>query len=411
MMIAEIVTVGTEIVSGSILNTNATILSEKLLELGIEAYYHTSVDDDKLRLASVIDIALNRADLIITTGGLGPTKDDLTKEVIAELLDLELVLDSNMEEKISQMFLDMNKSMTENNRKQALKPKNSIFIENTIGTAPGIFININNKKIIMLPGPPSEMTLMFDNYVIPLIKEDFYVLTKSINTIGIGESTLETKLLDMNLSTRETNITTFAKMGTVEIKIIGKGKNRNKLKNEIDNITLKLSKELKQYIYGYDNISIEEVVLDMLKERKYILGLCESCTGGLIASKITRIPGASNVLDRSIITYSNQSKIDELNVNASTLKKYSPVSKEISYEMAKGLLDKSNIDLAFSITGYAGPNTKETEEDVGLIYMCIMTKYKYKVIKCKFSGDRQSIQDKAAIKALNEIRMFLLKNH
>lgn len=355
-MIAEIITIGTEITTGSTLNTNVRYLSQRLLELGIETYYQTSVDDDKSRLTDVINIALNRANLIITTGGLGPTNDDLTKEIVSEALGLELEEDYNMEEKIKTMFYNMNRRMTDNNKKQAKKPKGSNFIENTIGTAPGIFITKGDKKIILLPGPPREMKLMFEKDVVPLIKEDYFIISKSVNTIGIGESSLETRLLEMNLDTENTSVTTFPSEGSVEIKIISRGKNKKLLEKEITEVINIIEDNLKEHIYGYNNTKIEEAIVQLLKEKNYTLGLCESCTGGLISSKITKVPGASQVFDRCIVSYSNDSKMQELNVSEKTLQEYGAVSGETAYEMAKGLMDKSNLDIVLSVTGIAGPD-------------------------------------------------------
>ena len=198
-MIAEIISIGTEIMIGSTLNTNSRFLSQKLAELGIETYYHTSVDDDEKRLTKVIEIALTRADLIITTGGLGPTLDDMTKEIMSKTLNLELENSPYMEEEILKYFNKMHRNMSNNNKKQAMKPKGSDFIVNDIGTAPGLFIEKEGKKIIMLPGPPREMNLMFNKYVFPLLEEDYHILMESINIIGIGESALETQLLSYNL--------------------------------------------------------------------------------------------------------------------------------------------------------------------------------------------------------------------
>lgn len=408
-MIAEIITIGTEITTGSTLNTNAKYLASKLLDLGIETYYQTSVDDDPNRLTGVMNIALNRADLILTTGGLGPTRDDLTKEVISEALGLHLETDFIMEEKIKDMFSNMNRKMTENNKKQARKPNGADFIENTIGTAPGIFINHKNKKIIMMPGPPREMKLMFEKNIVPLIAEDYHIISKSINTIGIGESSLETRLLEMNLNTDNTSITTFPSEGEVEIKIISKGKDRESLKKEMDITIQKIEDEFGKFIYGYDNVGIENAVVDLLKKKEYRLGLCESCTGGLISSKITAVPGASLVFDRCIVCYSNDSKMEELNVREETLKKYGAVSEETAYEMAKGLMDKSNLNLVLSITGIAGPDGGTTEKPIGLVYICVMTREKYKVVKYNFNGNRTLIQIRATMAALNEIRKILME--
>lgn len=409
-MIAEIITIGTEITSGSTLNTNAFYLSQQLFGLGIETYYHTSVDDDERRLIDVVNIALDRSDLIITTGGLGPTKDDLTKEVISETLGLDLELDEGVKKDIEKLFRKMGTPLTDNNLKQARKPIGSSFIKNSVGTAPGIFIEIKNKKIIMLPGPPREMRLMFEKHVKFLINDEFNIISKSINTTGIGESMLETRLQGLNLSTTNISIATFAKDATVEIKIIGRGKVKEEIQSEVCKVFEKLKEEFRDYIYGYENVSLEEVVVGILMDKKYKLGLCESCTGGLVSSMITRIPGASNVLERAIVSYSNSSKIDELNVKSSTLDRYGAVSKETAYEMAKGLFNKAELDIVVSITGIAGPEGATREKPIGLVYMCVMTKDNYKIIEFNFNGNRTMIQRRAAIKALDEIRKVCLKN-
>ncbi len=409
-MIGEIISIGTEITTGSILNTNTKYLSEKLLELGIDVYYHTSVDDNNERLSEVLNIALNRADLIITTGGLGPTEDDLTKEVISNALGLELEMNYDMENNIINMFKNNSKPMTDNNRKQAIKPKGSQFITNENGTAPGIYIKLDDKKIIMLPGPPRELNAMFEKYVTPLIKEDYNILTKSINLSGIGESSLESQLKELPIWNYENLvIATFTKGDHIEIKIIGKGKVKSTIENQINNIKKIIVEKFDEFIFGYDNILIEEVILNLLREKNLKLGLCESCTGGLISSRLTRISGASDVLNRAIVTYSNESKMEELNVDKKTLDKFGAVSSETAYAMAKGLIERTNIDIVLSITGIAGPGGGSIDKPVGLVYICIMDKNKHKIIKCNFNGNRISIQDRAATKAFLEIRKFLME--
>ena len=409
-MIGEIISVGTEITTGSILNTNSKYLSTKLMELGIETHYHTTVDDHIDRLSQVVNIAINRADIIITTGGLGPTEDDLTKEVVSHTLGLELEMDSDMEQSIIGMFTKMNRIMTDNNRKQAVKPKGSQFIINDNGTAPGIYINKDNKKIIMLPGPPSEMNIMFEKYVIPLIKEDNNIMQRSINLYGIGESTLESQLKEMPIWFYDNiSIATFAKTGNLEIKIIGKGKVKAIVENQINEIMAMIIEKFNQFIFGYDNMPIEEVIYKLLVEKKLKLGLCESCTGGLISSRFTRIPGASNVLDRGIVTYSNQAKIEELDVPSDIIHEFGAVSEETAFAMAKGLLEKTNLDIVLSITGIAGPDGGSNLKPVGLVYICIMDRNKYKIIKNNINGNRISIQNRAATSAFAEIRKFLIE--
>lgn len=407
-MKAEIITIGTEITTGSILNTNSKYLASKLLELGIETYYHTSVDDNVERIKEVIDISLKRADLIVTTGGLGPTQDDITKEIISEALGLKLIDDEDMLEIIKEKFNSLNRKMSLNNLKQAKKPEGSIFLNNNIGTAPGIFIKRANKTIVMLPGPPIEMETMFNNEVIPLIKQDYYIINRSINVVDIGESQLEMELRDLINIDPDINIATFPKESEVEIKIIGKSYNREDLEDKVEYFIKIIENRFRDYIYGYDNVPIEEIVFKILKEKNYKIGFAESCTGGLISGRLSRIPGASQVLDRSIITYSNKSKIQELGVNPLTIDKFGVVSEETAIEMAKGLLNREDIDIALSITGLAGPEGGTDEKPIGLVFMCIANRNKAMPIRCNFIGNRENIQNKAVTKAFSELRKFLL---
>lgn len=407
-MIAEIITIGTEITTGSILNTNCKFLSTKLLELGIETYYHTSVDDNPNRIKEVFDVSLKRADLIITTGGLGPTQDDMTKEIISETLGLELIEDDEMLEAIKEKFSILNSKMPISNRKQARRPEGSIFLNNVVGTAPGIFIKRDNKIIIMLPGPPVEMEEMFNNMVIPFLKQDYSILTKSINLVGIGESQLEMELRDIINPDLEINIATYSKEGEVEIKIIGKGNDKEELENKINAYVKVIQDRFEDYIYGYDNIPIEEIVFNILKDRNLKIGFAESCTGGLISGRISRIPGISQVFDRSVVSYSIKSKIEELGVNPLTIEKFGVVSEETAIEMARGLLTRNDLDIALSITGLAGPDGGSSDKPIGLVYICIASKEKETTVKCNFIGTREAIQNKATTKAFFELRKFLL---
>lgn len=407
-MIAEIITIGLEVTTGSILNTNSKYISNKLLELGIDTYYHTSVDDNKERLEEVINNAIKRADLIITTGGLGPTDDDITKEVIAYHLGLSLIKNEDIENQIRNKFSKLNKSMPTNNIKQAIIPEGCHFLVNHMGTAPGIFLLKGNKKIILLPGPPREMEFMFDNEVVPLIKGNDIIVKKSINLIGIGESDLEMKIKDLIHGDEDIIIATYPKEVEVEIKIIGKGTNREIVGNKIDEIINVLNSRFSDYIYSYDNISIEEVVFNILKNRNLKIGFCESCTGGLIMSRFTRIPGVSSVFEKGIVTYSNEAKIQEVGVNPKTLEKFGAVSKETAIEMSKGLLKLPNIDISLSVTGIAGPDGGTSEKPVGTVYISISNKEKTIVEKFNMSGSREYIQNRTSTLGFNEIRKFLL---
>jgi len=409
-MRAEIITIGNELLSGNVLNTNSYYITKRLTEIGIDVLYHTSVKDDEQMLKDVVNIGLNRADLLIFTGGLGPTYDDLSKEVISYTLGLKLKLDEECKETIEDYFRKINRKMTTNNIKQAYIPEGAKHLPNEVGTAPGIFIEWKDKVIVMLPGPPKEMKLMFDKYVVPLIKQDYIIKEKTIKTIDIGESQVESNIQDIIQNHKDVYIATYAKDGIVDIKIVAKGKDRDNIEKILNDAVNEIKNRIEDYIYSYEDETIEEVVFKILKKNKMKVAFCESCTGGLIASRFTRIPGASEVFDRGYITYSNLSKMEDLGVSKDTLDKYGAVSKETALEMAKGLLNKTNVDVALSVTGIAGPSGGSKTKPVGLVYIGICTKDSYKVVECLFNGDRNSIQNRAYLKAFNELRKILLNN-
>lgn len=406
-MKAEIIAVGSELILGSTLNTNSQYLTKRLSEIGIDVLYHTTLKDNREQLKEVIDIGLKRADLLIFTGGLGPTGDDFTKEVVSEALGLELVLDNSIEDDIRSYFNKTNKVMTPNNIKQAYIPEGSKPIKNDLGTAPGIFIEKDGKTVVLLPGPPREMKHMFDKYVMPLIKQDYIIKVVTLKTIGIGESNLETIIKDIIEENDNPTVATYAGDGLVDIKIVARGDNESEVMKLLEETVAKIKDRIGESIYSYNDEGIEEAVFKILKEKNYKIAFAESCTGGLVSSRFTQIPGVSEVFDRGIVTYSNMSKMEELNVSRLTLDRYSAVSEETALEMAKGLMDKTNVDIALSITGYAGPPSGE-DEPVGLVYIGIASRDKSKVIKTRLNGDRISIQNKAALKAFNELRKFLL---
>ena len=406
-MIGEVISVGTEIILGSTLNTNTYYITQRLAEIGIDVLFHTSVVDDSKLLKDVINVGLNRADILIFTGGLGPTADDMTKEVVSETLGLELKLDKDMECNIKKYFDKMNGSMPSNNTKQAYKPKGSQFLTNEMGTAPGIYIEWNGKILILLPGPPKEMKFMFDKYAIPLIKQDYTIKIKTINTIGIGESKLETVLKDIIQGQENPTIATYAKEGKVDIKVVARGSDEKKVDKLLNEIIEKIDGKIHKYIYSYNDESIEEVVYKKLKANNMKIAFCESCTGGLISSRFTSIPGVSEVFDRGIVTYSNRAKVEELGVKKNTLDKFSAVSEQVALEMATGLLNKTGVDIALSTTGLAGPSGGTEDKPVGLVYIGIATKNHSFVFKSVFSGDRLSIQNRAALKAFDELRKII----
>lgn len=406
-MKAEIISVGTELILGTTLNTNTYYITQKLSEHGVDVLFHTSIVDDKKLLQDVINISLNRADLIIFTGGLGPTVDDLTKEVVAETLGLPLQLNLDLKKDLEDYFSKSNRTMPPNNIKQAYIPKESKFLKNEIGTAPGIYIEYNSKIIILLPGPPREMKTMLDNYAMPLIKEDNTTMVKTINTIGIGESQLEMILRNINIENTNSTIATYAKEGRVDIKIVSSGKDSKKVESELLEIVSKIEEEILEFIYSYDDTPIEEIVYEKLRDKNMKIAFCESCTGGLISSRFTKIPGVSEVFDRGIVSYSNKSKVEELGVAESLINKYGAVSQEVALAMAEGLLKKSNVDIALSTTGIAGPTGDTENKPIGLVYIGIALKDHSYVIESVFNGNRNSIQNRTTLKAFDELRKLL----
>ncbi len=405
-MITEIIAVGTEITLGSIVNTNAVYLSKRLSEMGLEVCYHTSVDDDPVRLSNVFSIAVDRSDLIILTGGLGPTEDDLTKETIAQVLGRKMISDISVEEQIKNIFTYSNRPMPSNNLKQARKPEGTEFIPNLKGTAPGIFIKHEGKLIVLLPGPPREMIPMFEDYVTELIKGDLHIAIRSINTIGLGESALEEIIREMDINIPDFTVNTYASLGTVEIKIVGKGYDKEILERNSKILIERLSKRLGDSIYGFDNITIEEAVLNKLEDKNLNLAVAESVTGGEISRRIIKIPGASKHFISGIIAYSEASKVRYLDVSENTLEKYGAVSSETAAEMARGLLNCDGVDIAVSTTGFAGPSTGEGKP-IGLVYICVADKTRVEIFERIFTGDRPAIQDRAASLALANLHKFL----
>ncbi|MTI67499.1 MAG: competence/damage-inducible protein A [Firmicutes bacterium] len=410
-MKAEIINVGTELLLGDIINSNSNYLSKELAKLGIDVYYHTTVGDNKERLKSVLNNSLKRSELLIFTGGLGPTTDDITKEIIFSTLNKKMILDENILKGLKTYFESRKITMTDNNKKQAYIPEGCKVLQNDIGTAPGIYYKDEKHNIVLLPGPPRELKIMFENHLKPILKKEtkHIIKSKTIKLIGIGESSLESIIEGIILKQDNPTVALYAKEGQVEIRVTAKSESDKKADELINNLINKIKPSIKNFVFSYNNESLEEVLIDLLKSKDLKIGVCESCTGGLISSKITSVAGASKVFDRGITTYSNQAKIDELKVSVDTLKKYGAVSKETALEMAKGLLEKTDIDISVSVTGIAGPDGGTKDKPVGLVYIGIASSDTVLTKELKLNGTRKKIQNKTANIALNEVRSFIIK--
>ena len=409
-MRAEIITVGTEILLGDILNTNTHYLSNELANMGIDIYYQTTVGDNEERLLNQLNDSLKRSDLIILTGGLGPTQDDITKEVCAKYLNLQMELHKESWDKIVEIYDKMKRIPTENNRKQAYFPVDSIILPNKYGTAPGCIMQKGNKTIIVMPGPPKEMQPMFDNYVKPfLLKDNSYVLkSKVLRIIGVGESKIENDLLDLIDKQTNPTIATYAKDGECTVRITAKGKNIEEVEDLILPVYKEIKNRFKEKVYGEDETTIEDEVAKLLVNNNLKIAVAESCTGGMVSSALINYPGISSVFMEGCVTYSNEAKMMSLGVKEETLNTFGAVSEECAKEMAEGVSKRHNTNIGLSTTGIAGPEGGSEDKPVGLVYMGITINNKTIVKKYVFNGDRQQIRNRACKTLLNDLRLELL---
>lgn len=370
-MKTAILSVGTEILFGQIVNTNTVYLSQQMNMLGFDVMYHYTVGDNPKRVEEMINLAFQDCDLILTTGGLGPTQDDLTKEVACKALDDTLVMMDDVLEEITKYFKTLGREMTENNKKQAIMPSRATVFHNDAGTAPGFALEKDGKYIICMPGPPREMKRMFQKSVVPFLQSmiDGALFYRQIRFFGIGESMLETQLLDLIDNQTDPTLATYAKEGECSLRIASKRATEEEAEHAVDEMLEKVKERVGHYIYSCDDEELAQVVADRLMEQGLTLSSAESCTGGMFASTMTDIPGISQCFDRGLVTYSNQAKMEELGVSAGTLEKFGAVSEETALEMVEGLKRVSGSDVCISVTGIAGPGGGSEEKPVGLVYI------------------------------------------
>ncbi|MDF2533675.1 MAG: competence/damage-inducible protein CinA [Clostridia bacterium] len=409
-MKCEIIAVGTELLLGNIVNSNARYLSEKLAELGIDVHYHITVGDNIGRLREAIETSLKRSDIIITTGGLGPTDDDLTKVGVAEALGLKLIPHKQSLEKIEAYFKETDRPMPECNRKQGYIPEGAIVLENDNGTAPGIMIEKDKKVIILLPGPPKEMMPMFTKQVYDYlkVKSGFVIRSKTLRVVGVGESTIQERLQPIFDAQSNPTVAPYAKDGEVHLRITAKCQNEIEANIKLQEMEVKITDILQENIYGYDEESLEYIVYKLLKVKNKTLSIAESCTGGMVSGRLTNVSGVSSVFMNSIVTYSNEAKMKFLNVQEKTLMEHGAVSAETAEEMAKGIMSVSGTDIGLSVTGIAGPEGGTAEKPVGLFYIGIAIGDIVENHRFYYPGSRDRIRSIATIRALDILRKKLL---
>ncbi len=412
-MIAEILCIGTELLIGDIVNTNSAYLSKRLSEHGFDVLYHSVCGDNKERIEQTVKHAFTRCDLLVTTGGLGPTYDDISMELCAKALGLSMYTDERVVEKLKQYFAKTGRVMTDNNLKQALVPEGATVLMNDCGTAPGIALEKDGKVLVMLPGPPREMKPMFENQVLPYLSvySDYVLVSSNINIIGMGESSVEDKLRDLMVNSTNPTLAPYVNEGEVRVRVTASGKTKDEAKSIVEKTVNEVKRILGKVVYDVDSPSIEYSLVKHLIKKKKTISTCESCTGGLVSAAITAVPGSSEVFGYGVCTYANEAKMSLVGVKNETLDAYGAVSEQTAKEMADGVRKLSGSDIAVSLTGIAGPGGGTPEKPVGLVYLGVSAGnklYAKKMLLGQHSApDREYIR-KLAVKnalktALNEL--------
>ena len=410
-MKVEMIFVGTELVLGNTVYSNATYLSEKCAALGLSCYFQTVVGDNEERLSEVVRTAMGRSDIILICGGLGPTQDDLTKETVAKVCGLELIENKEELEYIKDRMSKLTKKITENNWKQAMVPEGAITVHNPNGTAPGIIIEKDDKRIILMPGPPHEMESMFEDSIYPYLDSltPATLVSRMIKICGVGESKAETMMLDLIDNQTNPTIATYAKDGEVHVRVSAMADSEKEAVKLIKPVVKELKSRFGAYIYStQDDVTLEQVIVDLLRENELTLVTAESCTGGMVASRIVSVPGASEMFKEGFITYSNKAKRKYLGVKKGTLLKYGAVSEQTAREMAIGGCDTTKSDVCVAVTGLAGPDGGTDEIPVGRVYIGVCVCGSVLVRGFDFPGNRERVRMSAASKALALLRECLL---
>ncbi|HOO28252.1 MAG TPA: competence/damage-inducible protein A [Lachnospiraceae bacterium] len=412
-MVVELISVGTELLLGNIVNTNAAYLSEKCAGLGLSCFYQSVVGDNEKRLIHTIETALTRSDIVILSGGLGPTEDDLTKDAAAGVFGKEMRVDEDAREHIQEYFEKKGMEIAANNWKQAMVPEESVVLINENGTAPGFIMEQKGKVMILLPGPPNEMIPMFEKNIIPYLsrKTNSIIYSQVVKLCGISESAAEEKLADMVKSENPT-VATYAKTGEVHIRVTAKEEDEKGAKKLIKPVVKELKNRFGTAVYSTDtDTTLEQSIVELLSENHLTITTAESCTGGMVAARIVNVPGASEIFKEGFITYSNKAKRRYLGVKKRTLDKYGAVSEQTAKEMAKGGILFTKSDLCIAVTGIAGPDGGTVEKPVGLVYISCAFGGKTYVEKCCFTGNRMKIRENTAVEALVFLRMCVLQHY
>ncbi len=410
-MTVELICVGTELLLGNIVNTNAAFISEKCAMLGLSMYYQSVVGDNEGRLEELLKTAWNRSDVVILSGGLGPTQDDLTKETAAKVMGRPLVEDARARREIEDFMAKRGRLVTENNWKQAMVPKGSLVLYNPNGTAPGIIMEDGEKCMILLPGPPNELVPMFEEQVYPYLHrmQPEIICSKMVKLCGIGESSAETKILDLIERQSNPTVAPYAKTGEVHLRITAKAKSEQEAYRLMEPVEQELRARFGDLIYTDEpEVTLEMAIYELLKANGLTVTTAESCTGGLLAGRLINVPGISQYLKEGYVTYSNEAKEKLLGVPAETLKRHGAVSPQTAEAMAEGGAKAADADLCIAVTGIAGPDGGTEEKPVGLVYMSCYCRGTCYTEKNQYTGSRSKIREYSVASALTLLRRAIL---
>lgn len=411
-MVVELVCVGTEILLGNIVNTNAAYLAEQCAMLGLSCFYQSVVGDNAERLKGTLTTALGRADIVILSGGLGPTTDDLTKETAAKVLEMPLVMDAHSLQRIEEFFKTRNLEMTENNKKQALVPQGAVVLDNSNGTAPGLILEKGQKRVILLPGPPNELRPMFENSVRPYLEklEPGIIYSRTVKICGMGESKVAAMVQDLIDKQTNPTVAPYAKTGEVHLRVTARAQEEKEAKQLVKPMVKELKNRFGADIYTTEeDVTLERAVVDLLLANELTVSTIESCTGGMLAARLINIPGVSEVFKSGYITYSNKAKRKVVGVKKSSLHKYGAVSEQVAREMAIGSAMVTKADVTVSVTGIAGPDGGSAQKPVGLVYIGCCVKGKTTVKEYHFMGNRAKIREASVSAALTLMRRCILE--
>ena len=410
-MIAEIINIGSELLYGDVVNTNAAWLSKQLQELGVTVRYHTVIGDEANDMRDAYARSLERSDWVFVTGGMGPTQDDLSKEILAEVVDRKMVLDQESEERIRLFFEHLGREMTPNNLRQAYFPEGARIYDNHRGTAPACGILHKGHWIFLLPGPPREMRDIFRRHLLPLIEKERteVIAVRKFHLMGIGESSAEDRVMDLITASQNPVLASYAGGGQITFRLTGKAKSKDEVEAMMAPIEEEFRKRLGDYIYSDSNETLEQQVIRLLKEEDCKLAVAESLTGGMLSSTLIDVSGASEVFVEGYVTYSEKAKTETLGVPAMMIEEKGVVSEDVAAAMAQGAAEKAGTEIALSTTGVAGPTGGTDQAPVGTVCLGMYFKGETKTRRIVFSGDRARVRFRAVRTALNWLRIEIQK--